>query len=316
MATTTDNTLFPSSFTPFMIETQSSPPISIYGIRSSSDESSSPPRPRPPLLLLHGYPENHFIWHLVAPQLTSRYSVVLMDLRGYGASSKPAHNTLLYAKSHMANDCIAVMDALGFAGQPFYVCAHDRGARVAHKLLVDHPARVPKAILLDICPTLAMYTTPNPEFPKAYFHWYFLIQQYPLPETLINGAPRQTVEMFMSGADPSHLSMFHKDALAEYIKCMEDKDYVHSTCQDYRASATHDLDEAKADLDRGRLIQSPIRVLLGKKGIVSCLFDGHKEWSSVAADGVPVEVVDVDAGHFIPEEIPDVVVSHILEFLQ
>ncbi|RFU81001.1 fluoroacetate dehalogenase [Trichoderma arundinaceum] len=303
--------LFPSSFTPFTIQTQSSPPISIYGIRSSDSSSSLPP-----LLLLHGYPENHLIWHLIAPQLTSRYSVVLMDLRGYGASSKPANNTSLYAKSHMANDCIAVIDALGFANQPFYVCAHDRGARVAHKLLVDHPTRVRKAILLDICPTLAMYTNPNPEFPKAYFHWYFLIQPSPLPETLINGAPRQVVEMFMSGADPSGLSLFHKDALAEYIKCMEDKDYVHATCQDYRASATHDLDEAKDDLEKGRLIQSPIRVLLGKNGIVNRLFDGKKEWSSVTADGVSVEVEAVDAGHYIPEQIPEVVVSNILEFLQ
>ncbi|KAL7787939.1 Alpha/Beta hydrolase protein [Trichoderma ceciliae] len=313
MATTTNttNTLFPSTFTPFTIETQSSPPISIYGIQSSDSHSLLPP-----LLLLHGYPQTHHIWHLVAPQLASRYSLVIMDLRGYGASSKPANNTSLYAKSHMANDCIAVMDALGFANQPFYVCAHDCGTRVTHKLLVDHPHRVRKAILLDICPTLAMYTTPNPEFAKAYFHWYFLIQQSPLPETLINGAPRQVAEWFMSGANPSNLSMFHKEALAEYIKCMEDKEYVHSTCQDHRASATHDLDEAKDDLEKGKLIQSPIRVLLGRKGVVSRLFDGKREWSSVTADGVPVEVEEVDAGHYIPEQIPDVVVSHILEFLQ
>lgn len=309
MATT--STLFPSTFTPFTVETQSSPPISIYGIRSSDSSSSLPP-----LLLLHGYPQSHHMWHLVAPQLTSRFSLVIMDLRGYGASSKPANNTALYAKSQMANDCIAVMDALGFANQPFYVCAHDRGARVTHKLLVDHPTRVRKAILLDICPTLATYNCTNPELPKVYYHWYFLIQKFPLPETLISGAPRQVVESFMGVANPTNLSMFHEDALAEYVKRMEDKDYVHATCQDYRAAATHDLDEGKDDLDKGRLIQSPIRVLLAKNGIVSRLFDGQKEWTSVTADGVPVEVEDVDSGHFIPEQIPDVVVSHILDFFQ
>jgi pimeloyl-ACP methyl ester carboxylesterase len=237
-----------------------------------------------------------------------------MDIRGYGASSKPANNTALYAKSHMANDCIAVMDALGFAGQPFYVCGHDRGARIAHKLLVDHPARVLKAILLDICPTLAMYNCTDPEFPKAYFHWYFLIQKSPLPETLISGAPRQVTETFLTGGDLSRLAMFHKDAVEEYVKCMEDKDFVHATCQDYRAAATHDLDEQRDDLAKGKLIQAPIRVLLAAEGIVSRLFDGQKEWTNVTADGVPVQVEVVDSDHYIPEQVPDVVVSHILDF--
>lgn len=303
--------LFPS-FTPFTIQTQSSPPVFIHGVHSGSSSSSLPP-----LLLLHGYPQSHAIWHLIAPQLASRFSLVLMDLRGYGASSKPANNTILYAKSHMAADCIAVMDSLGFANQPFYVCAHDRGARVAHKLLVDHPARVLKAILLDICPTLAMYETPSQDFAKAYYHWYFLIQAAPLPETLINGAPRQFAELFLSGGQPEKLAAaFHPDALAEYVKCMEDPDYVHGTCQDYRASATHDLDEAKGDLETGKLIRSPIRVLLGKRGIITRLFDAKKEWTSVTAEGVPVEVELVDAGHYIPEEAPDVVVSNILDFFK
>jgi hypothetical protein len=161
-----------------------------------------------------------------------------------------------------------------------------------------------------------MYTLSNPEYAKAYWHWYFLIQPSHLPETLINGAPRQFVEMLISIGNPSNLSIFHKDAVAEYTTCMEDKDCVHATCQDYRAAATHDLDEAKEDLDKGKLIQSPIRVLVGKNGVVSRFFDVKKEWSSVTADGVPVEVEAVDAGHFIPEQIPDVVISNILEFLQ
>ncbi|UKZ74321.1 hypothetical protein TrVFT333_001985 [Trichoderma virens FT-333] len=309
MATT--STLFPSSFTPFTVQTQSSPDVSIYGIRSYDPSSSLPP-----LLLLHGYPQTHHIWHLVAPQLTSHFSLVIMDIRGYGASSKPANNTALYAKSHMANDCIAVMDALGYANQPFYVCGHDRGAHIAHKLLVDHPTRIRKAILLDICPTLAMYNCTSLEFPKAYFHWYFLIQKSPLPETLISGAPRQVIEAFVSGVNPDNLAMFHKEAREEYIKCMEDKDYVHATCQDYRAGATHDLDEQKDDLAKGKLIQTPIRVLLAKDGIVSRLFDGKEEWAKVTAEGVPVEVEDVNSGHFIPELIPDVVVSNILDFFQ
>ncbi|KAL7816678.1 alpha/beta-hydrolase [Trichoderma gracile] len=286
--------LFPSTFTSFTVQTRSSPPISIYGIQSFGPSPSLPP-----LLLLHGYPQTHHMWHLVAPQLTSLFSVVIMDIRGYGASSKPANDTALYAKSHMANDCIAVMDALGFAGKPFYVCGHDRGARIAHKLLVDHPARVLKAILLDICPTLAMYNCTDPEFPKAYFHC---------------GAPRQVIETFLTGGDLSRLAMFHKDAVDEYVKCMENKDYVHATCQDYRAAATHDLDEQRDDLAKGKLIQAPIRVLLAREGIVSRLFDGHKEWTNVTAEGVPVQVEVVDSDHYIPEHIPDVVVSHVLDF--
>jgi pimeloyl-ACP methyl ester carboxylesterase len=236
-----------------------------------------------------------------------------MDIRGYGASSKPANNTELYAKSQMAQDCITVMDSLGYANQPFFVCGHDRGARVTHKLLVDHPTRVRKSILLDICPTLAMYNTPNPEFAKTYFHWYFLIQPYPLPETLINGAPRTFIEAQLGVG--THL-LFHKDVLEEYVKLMEDKDYVHATCQDYRAGATHDLDEAREDLAKGRLIQSPIRVLVGKKGIVSRVFDVEKEWRNVTADGVPVEVEHIDTGHYIPEQAPDLVASNILDFLK
>ncbi|KAL6856658.1 alpha/beta-hydrolase [Trichoderma novae-zelandiae] len=244
------------------VKTQSSPPISIYDIHSSSSSSSPPSR-----LLLHGYPQSHHTWHLVAPQLTSLFSVVIMDIRGYGASSKPANYTALYAKSQMANDCIAVMNALGFPSQPSYVCGHDRGARVAHKLLVDHPTGS----------------------AKAFFHWHFLIQNSPLPETPISVAPCQVIETFLTGGDLSRLSMFHKDAVEERTSS--------TIARSLRTIYVNDLDEQRDDLAKGQLIQAPIR----------------KQWTKVTAEGGPVQVEVVDSDHIIPEQIQDVVVSHILD---
>lgn len=179
------------SFEPFSVVTQSSPEVTIKGLKSGGATS-----PLPPLLLLHGFPQTYHIWHLVAPRLLDRYTVILIDLRGYGTSSKP-EDVSDYAKSVMARDCVGVMDALGFTD--FFVCAHDRGARVAHKLCVDHPARVRRAILMDICPTLAMYEATDLAFAKAYWHWFFLIQAAPLPETLILAEPRKLAELFMGG---------------------------------------------------------------------------------------------------------------------
>jgi haloacetate dehalogenase len=160
-------------FTEFDIRVQSTPEVTIHGIQGGSG---------PGLLLIHGFPQTHHIWHLVAPQLASQFSVVAVDIRGYGASTRlgSSDGHLNYAKSEMARDLKAVMETLGH--HAFYICAHDRGARVAHKLCVDFPARVLKAIFLDICPTLAMYSKTDFAFAKAYFHWFFLIQNPPRPK--------------------------------------------------------------------------------------------------------------------------------------
>jgi pimeloyl-ACP methyl ester carboxylesterase len=294
-------------FQPFTITTQSNPKVDIYGLESGKSSSNLPG-----LLLVHGYPQNYRIWHRVAPQLTEQYTVVVLDIRGYGQSSKP-EPVSEYAKSTMARDCVTVMEKLGF--DSFYICAHDRGARVAHKLAVDYPDRVRKAIFLDICPTLAMYTSTNFDFAKAYFHWFFLIQKEPLPETLIAGNPRELTEMFMGGRQESGLQLFDHDCFESYVKGMEDPATVHTMCQDYRASATLDLEEAREDLKQGRLIKSPLRVIWGKYGVIEKCFDAVKEWQAVTEKGVLVDGYAVESGHYIPEQAPDDVVAAIREFL-
>ncbi|EFQ35319.1 hypothetical protein CGRA01v4_13391 [Colletotrichum graminicola] len=295
-------------FQPFTVTTQASPEMTIYGIKSGDSSSTLPP-----LLLLHGFPQSHHIWHRVAEQLIEQYTIVLIDIRGYGKSSKPG-DVASYAKSAMARDCVSVMDGLGYASKPFFVCAHDRGARVAHKLCVDFPDRVRKAIFLDICPTLVMYKTTNFDFAKAYFHWFFLIQQEPLPENIINASPRQFVELFMGGRQPKALEIFDKDNFEYYASVMEQPAAVHSMCNDYRASATLDLEEAEADLEAGRLIQSPLMVLWGKYGVIEKCFEAVKEWQKVTSNDVSVKGSSVDSGHYIPEQAPEDVIKAITEF--
>ncbi|KAK1975152.1 Alpha/Beta hydrolase protein [Colletotrichum cereale] len=295
-------------FQPFTITTQASPEVTIYGIKSGDSSSTLPP-----LLLLHGFPQSHHMWHLVAEQVVAQYTVILIDIRGYGKSSKPG-DVASYAKSAMARDCVSVMDDLGYANKPFFVCAHDRGARVAHKLCVDFPDRVRKAIFLDISPTLVMYKTTDFEFAKAYFHWFFLIQQEPLPENLINASPRQFLELFMGGRQPKALEIFDKDNFEYYASVMEQPAAVHSMCNDYRASATLDLEEAEADLEAGRLIRSPLMVLWGKHGVIEKCFEAVKDWQEVTSKDVSVKGSSVDSGHYIPEQAPEVVVKAITEF--
>lgn len=293
-------------FVPFNVQTQSQPEaVSIFGLRSEHDASL------PTLLLLHGFPQNHQIWSRVAHLLAGKYNIVAMDLRGYGQSSKPK-SVLSYAKSAMSRDCVAVMDALGYTGS-FYVCAHDRGARVAHKLCVDYAARVQKAMFLDICPTLAMYGNADMEFAKTYFHWFFLIQNEPFPETLISTSPEKFAQMFMGGRQAEGLTIFDNSSFDSYVKALGDPDTIHGMCQDYRASATLDLEEARDDLAHGRLISCPLSVFWSKRGVIEKCFTALKEWQAVSADNVIVQGRSVESGHYIPEQIPDVVASEILQ---
>ncbi|OAQ65961.1 epoxide hydrolase-like protein [Pochonia chlamydosporia 170] len=291
---------------PFSITTQSDPPVIIKGLQTPPESSL------PPLLLLHGYPQTRHIWHRIVPQLTTKYNLIIPDIRGYGESSKPP-SVAAYSKSTMAKDMISVMNHLNH--KTFFVCAHDRGARVAHKLLVDHPTHVRKAILLDICPTLSMYEATSQDFATAYFHWFFLIQPAPLPETLISATPRKFADLYMGGRGGKRLEIFDKACYEEYAKLFEDEDTVHAMCNDYRAAATVDLDEQRADLKEGRLIKSPVRIIWGKKGIIEKCFDAMTEWKKVVDEGVVIDGYSVDCGHYIPEEAPGDVVKAINEFL-
>jgi pimeloyl-ACP methyl ester carboxylesterase len=289
------------------ITTQSDPKVDIYGL-SSGDSTSQ----KPPLLLLHGFPQTLHIWHLVAPQLTQDYTVVLCDLRGYGKSSKP-EDVAQYAKSLMARDCIAVMDQLGFKDK-FYVCAHDRGARVAHKLLVDYPERVHRAVLLDICPTLAMYESTNQAFATAYFHWFFLIQKEPMPEMVLLANPTDFARVFMGGRQKAGVEIFHQDCFDAYIQNLSDPATVHAMCNDYRASATLDMEESRSDLKDGKLIKTPLRVLWGQHGVIEMCFDALKEWRAVSQDAALVDGHAANTGHYIPEEASEEVVKEIKGF--
>ncbi|KAH8805064.1 putative epoxide hydrolase [Xylogone sp. PMI_703] len=290
-------------FEPFDIDVQLEPKVSIHGVHKKNSG--------PALLFLHGFPQTHHIWHKVAPQLTDNFSLVAMDLRGYGASTKllrsEGHKN--YAKSAMARDCATVMEKLGY--DKFFICAHDRGARVAHKLCVDYPGRVIKAIFLDICPTLAMYGKTDFEFAKAYFHWFFLIQRHPLPETMISQNPRAFAEMFMGGRHAG-LKAFTEECFAEYVSVLENSDAVEAMCEDYRASSTIDMDEAREDIAAHRLIQNPLRVMWGKYGVIEKCFKAVDEWAQVSTSHVDGQAVE--SGHYIPEEAPDVVVRNIKDF--
>jgi haloacetate dehalogenase len=265
-----------------------------------------------PLLLLHGHPQTHAIWHRVAPALASRFTVVLMDLRGYGDSGRPAPDAehLTYSKREMALDAMAVMRHHGF--DRFQVLAHDRGARVAHRLAADHPQAVERMLLLDIAPTLAMYENTSEAFARAYWHWFFLIQPAPLPEALIASDPVRYVRSVMGGRHAG-LAPFSAEALAEYERCAALPGTAEAVCEDYRASASIDLVHDREDLAAGRRLTQPLRVLWGAHGVVGRCFDVLALWRDCAID---VTGGTVPCGHYVPEEAPDDVVRESLAFFQ
>ena len=265
----------------------------------------------PPLLLLHGHPQTHAIWHRVAPLLAQHFSVAACDLRGYGDSSKPAGSAdhANYSKRTMAADMLAVMRQLGFAR--FRVMAHDRGARVAHRLMADHPQAVERAVLLDIAPTLAMYEGTSEAFARAYWHWFFLIQPAPLPERLIGADPAAYLRDVM-GRRSAGLAPFDPRALAEYARCLALPGTAHAICEDYRAAAGIDLEHERADRAAGRRIDTPLLALWGAQGVVQRCFDPLAEWRKLAGQ---VDGEALDCGHYIPEEAPRALLARALPFL-
>ena len=265
----------------------------------------------PPLLLLHGHPQTHAIWHRVAPALARRFTVVACDLRGYGDSSKPPGEPdhANYSKRAMAGDMVTVMQALGFGS--FRVLAHDRGARVAHRLAADHPQAVLKMALLDIAPTLAMYAQTGEDFARAYWHWFFLIQPAPLPERLIEADPA-AYAIDVMGRRSGGITVFDPRALLEYQRCLALPGTAHGICEDYRAAAGIDLEHDRADREAGRRLQMPLLVLWGEQGVVHRCFEPLKEWKEVADD---VDGGTLPCGHYIAEEAPEALLERILPFL-
>lgn len=265
-----------------------------------------------PLLLLHGHPQTHVMWHAVAPALAQHFSVVMMDLRGYGDSGRPAANPghLAYSKREMARDALAVMQHHGF--DTFQVLAHDRGARVAHRLAADHPAAVQRLMLLDIAPTLAMYENTSEAFARAYWHWFFLIQQPPLPEALIESGPVRYLRSVM-GKRHAGLAAFAPAALAEYERCVRIPGTAVSICEDYRASATVDLLHDRADVAAAKRLTQPLHVLWGEHGAVGQCFDVMRLWRERAAD---VSGLSLPCGHYIAEEAPALLLAQALNFFK
>lgn len=263
----------------------------------------------PPVLMLHGYPETHAMWHAVAPALAKSHTVVCPDLRGYGDSSKPKglpdHSN--YSKRVMALDMAEVMTRLGH--ERFHLVGHDRGARVAHRLARDRGKRVKTLTVMDISPTLKMYESTDMAFARAYYHWFFLIQPSPLPETLLAGEGMRYV-MGRVGRGPGGLSPFSKAAVNEYLRCFKDPRTIHASCEDYRASASIDLEHDRKDL--AKKLRMPVRVLWGKQGVIEKMFDALVDWREVAAN---VSGRALDCGHFLPEEKPAEVLAELRAFL-
>lgn len=266
----------------------------------------------PPLLLLHGHPQTHAIWHRVAPQLSQYFDLVLADLRGYGDSSKPAGNPdhSNYSKRTMALDMVRVMAKFGHSR--FSLLAHDRGARVSHRLALDHPQAVSKMVLLDIAPTLAMYEQTKEQFARLYWHWFFLIQPAPTPERLIEADPGAYVRELM-GRRHAGLGPFDPGAVAEYVRCLSQPGAAHSVCEDYRAACSIDLEHDRESLRTGQKISAPLMVLWGERGVVHQCFDPLVEWAKVANE---VRGKTVPGGHYVPEEAPDELLHEVLPYLK
>ena len=262
----------------------------------------------PPLLLLHGYPQTGYIWHKIAPLLAKDFTVVVADLRGYGDSDKPPTSAdhAIYSKRAMAADMIAVMAALGH--KRFFVAGHDRGGRVAHRLARDYPQAVEKMAVLDIAPTAMMYDTTDMEFATSYYHWFFLIQPAPFPETLIGHDPKFFLESKMRhwGKDRSAIT---DDAFDDYLRCFSNPDTIHASCEDYRASASIDLEHDTADA--GHKLDIPLLVLWGATAMVGNKYDMLAAWREVAVD---VSGFSVPGGHYLPEESPDETYQALLDF--
>ena len=263
----------------------------------------------PAVLLLHGYPQTHAMWHKVAPQLSQQYTVIAPDLRGYGRSAKPQtdkqHSP--YSKRAMATDLIELMDGLGF--NQFCVVGHDRGGRVAHRMAKDHPERVTGLCVLDIAPTREMYQETTELFAKSYWHWFFLIQPHPFPENLINSNAEAYLKHKI-GSGKAGMGPFSDLALTDYLTAWSNPATVHASCEDYRAAATIDVEHDNED--GTEKVECPVLTLWGEHGIIDQCFEPLSLWRERAHN---VSGKALPSGHYIAEEIPEILIQELIPFL-
>jgi haloacetate dehalogenase len=265
----------------------------------------------PPLLLLHGYPQTHVMWHRVAPSLARDFTVIAPDLRGYGDSARPPAGARSegYAKRAMAADQAGLMSALGF--DTFAAVGHDRGARVLHRLCLDHPDRVTRAAFLDIVPTRYVFDNVDRALATKYYHWFFLAQPADLPERLIGGDPEAWLRRAFSGWS-ADADAFDAAAVAEYLRCFADPEVIAATCADYRAGAGIDLDHDAVDAAAGNRVRCPALVLWGAHGFVGSRYDVLDIWQGYADD---VRGQSLECGHFVAEEDPAGTLAGLTPFL-
>ncbi len=268
---------------------------------------------KPALVLIHGFPQSHVMWHRVAKALQQDYFLVMPDLRGYGDSSTLPGSVdhAQASKREMARDIIGVLDALG-VNQAF-VCGHDRGGRVAHRLALDHPERVSKLCLIDIAPTLDMYSRTDMAFARAYYHWFHLIQPAPLPEAMILGSWRSYLHAKLGGWGGAGVGYIEAQALAEYERHFQRPASITAMCEDYRASAGIDLEHDRQSRWAGQKIACNTLILWGERGVVNKMFKPLDLWQ--AQCHAQVSGFAMPSGHFIPEELPGDTAAALQKFM-
>jgi haloacetate dehalogenase len=265
----------------------------------------------PPILLLHGFPQNMSMWARVAPQLARHFTVVCADQRGYGDSAKPKclPDRSNYSFRAMASDQIGLMRRLGF--ERFHVVGHDRGGRTGHRLALDHPQAVLSLTVMDIVPTYAMFMDTNRNVAGSYWHWYFLSQPEPFPERVIGPDPDFFYETCLLGWGATKLSDFDPEMIADYRRSWRNPEMIHGSCSDYRAAASVDLDHDAADLDRK--VQCPTLVFYGSQGAMAKLFDIPAEWRKRCS---VLQDTSLPGGHFFVDQFPDQTAAMLLKFLR
>ena len=266
----------------------------------------------PPLVMLHGMPQTHCMWHRIAPALAERFTVICPDITGYGLSYKPAASAghEAYSKRRMAQDIVDLAAHLGIGR--FALVGHDRGARVSHRLALDHPERISRLALLDIIPTIEHFERTDMRFAMGYYHWFFLAQPAPLPEELINRDAGYWL-LSQTARHKTARAVFDDAAMADYRRAIVDPATVTAICEDYRAAATIDLDHDRESRARREKIAAPLLVLWGARGLVGALYDPLEIWRGYAA--ASVEGRAIESGHFLAEEAPEATLAALLGFL-